>query len=450
MVLALRLGFPPSISGEPSDKNDTLTESPKKPTRTKKVATLAGILVGVFVVAELLVRVIAPELRSFDQNLFDIPNYRSLFVKDDQLHWKLRPNTEVRVRNVTIRTDDRGFRVDPGWIPEDASNAWRILYLGGSTVFGLGLENSRTFAFGVGAVLQQQFGVERQFVSYNAGVPGYSSRQVLEAAKTLIPELDPHAVIICVGNNDKWPVLQTDAELAANPPEHSLIDQIIDSSDVLTWIAELGGNGHDEHFIQQSLPAVPRIRDQELRANLQSICDLAKAQDSFPILIGPPVNLDANPIRTEFLDVGKWRDLPMEINRLIEAEGFEKALELVEEKLREDADNSYLLWHKGTLVAEYVDEEQGRQILERSLQAHPFPNRSRRTDRAVMLSVAKSNPPASYLNPNSLFRQGRGRMEVRQLFLDRALPAAAGHRLLGEWLAADITQHVNFIKKMKE
>ena len=426
-----------------------MTDSPKKPARARRLTILVGTTVGILLLAELVVRVMSPDLRSFDEDLFGDRNSRTLFVKDEQLHWKLRPNTEVRFKNGLVRTNDRGFRVAPNWTPQDDSSAWRILCLGGSTMFGLGLNNNSTFAAGLAAVLNQQFAGERRFVTYNAGVPGYSSRQVLDVARRLIPELDPHAVIVCVGNNDKWPVAKTDAELAATRPARSFFDEIVDSSDLLTWISEFGEDGPVQSFMQQSLPAVPRIRDLELRTNLQGIFDLAESQDTFPILIAPPVNLEFPPVLQNLIGASRWRDLPVEINKLIAASEPKKALDLVEEKLAEDETNPFLLWHKGTLVSEHFDEEQGRVLLEAALQTHPFPSRTRSTDRRVMTSVARANPPASFLNPNSLFRKDRSRLEVRQLFLDQCNPTPAGHRMIGEWLAADITQHVEFIDKMK-
>ena len=62
------------------------------------------------------------------------------FMIDPKLHWKLRPNTEVKFLDTLVTTNEYGFRSEPVDDPEGG-----ILFLGDSTPFGWKVQQSECF-----------------------------------------------------------------------------------------------------------------------------------------------------------------------------------------------------------------------------------------------------------------------------------------------------------------
>jgi hypothetical protein len=166
-------------------------------------------------IPEILVRIVDPPLQQYrDVQFGRDPNSPLLFVRDSRLHWKLRPNAEVLLQGRNVRTDPQGLL---GEAPRAGERT--LLVLGDSTAFGWGVGEGQSFA----EVLQARLdatGASSPAAPplrvLNAAVPGYSSFQVRLQAETLIPRWRPALVIVCVGNNEAWPVERSDREIDAN------------------------------------------------------------------------------------------------------------------------------------------------------------------------------------------------------------------------------------------
>ncbi len=98
----------------------------------------------------------------------------SLFVKDDELGWRLRANATESWDGVVMRTNARGLRGPE--VPYDRGNAPRIMYLGDSVTIGYRIARDEdTWPFALEAILEQELG--RDVESVNASVDGYSPWQ---------------------------------------------------------------------------------------------------------------------------------------------------------------------------------------------------------------------------------------------------------------------------------
>lgn len=145
-------------------------------------------------------------------------------IEDALLLWRNRPTT------VTIApfeyddgytwgaTDARGFRVTDA---TPASGDFRIVLMGGSTVYGTGANPGDTLA----AKLQDALGA----TVINAGVGGYSSSQeFLYAVTEIIPRLHPDLIVVYDGWNDELLSGAPDAS-GLRSPRHDAISGVLNS-----------------------------------------------------------------------------------------------------------------------------------------------------------------------------------------------------------------------------
>lgn len=99
----------------------------------------------------------------------------SLFVRDDDLGWRMRPNAKELWGGVTVRTNGKGLR-GPQLSYDKPPGVFRVLYLGDSVAFGYGIESYEdAFPYVVERNLESSTGLEVETV--NSGVGGYSPWQ---------------------------------------------------------------------------------------------------------------------------------------------------------------------------------------------------------------------------------------------------------------------------------
>ncbi|MFQ5512799.1 MAG: SGNH/GDSL hydrolase family protein [Myxococcota bacterium] len=93
-----------------------------------------------------------------------------------------------------VRHDERGLRI-PVAGPRPGDRPFRILVLGDSFAYGIGVEEEESFVAGI----------ERAFPrvrTFNAGVAGYGTSQELQTLRELGPELAPDFVLLAFFWND--------------------------------------------------------------------------------------------------------------------------------------------------------------------------------------------------------------------------------------------------------
>ena len=145
-------------------------------------------------------------MRSRAQRLFVSPYLQHLVNQyDPELMWSLKPNLKNETAHIasggesvkcTVSTNELGLRHG-----ELASgNPFRILALGDSTTFGVGVDDGDTWPAQLQAILDPE-GTGRYEV-LNAGVPGYSAYQGLRYLELRGLDLKPMIVIVNFGHND--------------------------------------------------------------------------------------------------------------------------------------------------------------------------------------------------------------------------------------------------------
>jgi lysophospholipase L1-like esterase len=169
--------------------------------------------------------------------------YGKAFLRDDERFWRLAPGydgpwalykdgysfeagdpTVDRARR-RAEFPDRAYYQTVDWEVNEAgfrgpapnASARTILFLGSSVTFGAGVRFEDSFA----GRIRQRLGEEGRadWDVVDAGVPGYSTHQMLLYARELIPTLRPAVVIAEVGINDGvWAPRGSDRELSARKP----------------------------------------------------------------------------------------------------------------------------------------------------------------------------------------------------------------------------------------
>jgi GDSL-like Lipase/Acylhydrolase family len=119
---------------------------------------------------------------------------------DPEVYWKLRPNQTGYLwmgngRSVEARINNLGLR-GPN-VDVNAHRRIRILALGDSYTFGVGVGDAETFC----AVLERTLGPQRVEV-INAGVPGYGIFQAERTLRRLATQLHPDVVLLTIPTGD--------------------------------------------------------------------------------------------------------------------------------------------------------------------------------------------------------------------------------------------------------
>jgi hypothetical protein len=160
-----------------------------------RAAVLAASTAAAVLLAEAVLQVSAPrKLRVV------LTDGREYVRHDPELGWTLRPGssgryTLARAYDVAVRIDSRGLR-GPERDLAKAPGTKRILFLGDSFTFGIGVEESDTFA----RLLEDLPRVE----TFNAGVAGYGTTQELLWLRREGFAYRPDLVVLAFYTNDFW------------------------------------------------------------------------------------------------------------------------------------------------------------------------------------------------------------------------------------------------------
>lgn len=166
------------------------TFSSKRRVIFARLLLLTGSVVIGLALAELMVRIAAPQLYPVHPP--------GMYVEDRQLGYALEPGfTGILERSEfhdTVRVDETGFRgVHGAGVP--AADSLVVFVLGDSQAFGFGVAEDETFS----AVLPELLAPRRPgvgIVVVNGGVPGYGTADQLALLRARGPTIEPDVVVV--------------------------------------------------------------------------------------------------------------------------------------------------------------------------------------------------------------------------------------------------------------
>lgn len=124
----------------------------------------------------------------------------TVFIRDRQLGWRLRPNSNAIWKGVKVKINGKGLR-GPELDYKKPAGVMRILYLGDSVTFGFKLTGYRqTFPYIIEQLLEAKIGNKAETI--NAGVGGYSTMQEYIYLSSEGIKYDPDLVILSFVFND--------------------------------------------------------------------------------------------------------------------------------------------------------------------------------------------------------------------------------------------------------
>lgn len=178
-------------------------------------------------------------------------NAKSTYIPHHYTLYNLRPNLKKddgTIHNGFGLRDDRNF--------SDSDKNTRIVFIGGSTTYTVGLkDNKDIFSYRLENLLKEHyknttFGQQIQVI--NAGMPGATSAENLLRLIFFVSEVKPDLVVIQHGLNDIWPRIRKNIttdfsnyrklwespDYYSNAPiSYGLIRKLIENSVVLTFFA---------------------------------------------------------------------------------------------------------------------------------------------------------------------------------------------------------------------
>lgn len=114
--------------------------------------------------------------------------------------YTLRPGQEIQAWGDTFKSNELGYRTGPA---RKRNRAFRVVFLGDSWTFGMGVKEPESFPYQVEALARQLgAGGKRRIEVRNLGLPGYDTPNELAALDFFFDRLRPDAVVICPTAND--------------------------------------------------------------------------------------------------------------------------------------------------------------------------------------------------------------------------------------------------------
>ncbi len=175
-------------------------KTPKMSWRRKVLFSLLPVT-ALLLFGELSVRV----LELGDPHLVSSPlpeQFAELIIPDRELFWRLRPNLDTEYHGAQIHVNGAGFRGrDVDWKRE---GEFRILSLGESTTFGVGVGDEETYTARLAKELAKT-DPAHTYSALNVGVSAYSSFQSWTFLKLYGDTIDPDVVLFYHELNDYLP-----------------------------------------------------------------------------------------------------------------------------------------------------------------------------------------------------------------------------------------------------
>lgn len=271
-----------------------------RPSLRRRVTLSALVVLLLFGAAELVCRPLFPvtegwyeESRLLIQN-WGLSGLAEILEPDAERFWTLKKNLRAAkvagtlhdyALDFRVRTSAEGLR---GHEPRPEARL-RILALGDSCTFGLGVEDAESYP----AQLQQLFDNEtlpRAVDVRNGGIPGYTAFQGRRALEQWLPRFQPHLVTVCFGFNDadRWDN-RSDAEHFRDL-QIQRVDGVLARSALYRALRSLTArvsrsarempppSTGELHESQAAVPPRPRLSKEEFRAELHAIGALCRAQ----------------------------------------------------------------------------------------------------------------------------------------------------------------------------
>lgn len=213
---------------------------------------------------------------NLDTGFFLVPGGANCLQRSRTLSVEFRPHCIGELKDTHFGTNALGYRGTE--LRDDGSV--RILAVGDSCTWGWRVGEDETYPAVLQQRLDQRYGVGR-FQVLNAGVPGYTSYQVLNALREKGLPLRPAIVLIAAGFNDLFRTGDVEQQIASERRLFPLLrvdDVLLDNSRFYRWARwRMGGSG-------QAVGAV-RVTPAGYARNVRDAVDAARSHGAHAMLV---------------------------------------------------------------------------------------------------------------------------------------------------------------------
>jgi len=352
---------------------------------------------------------------------FNIP----INMRDSHLLWRLQPFAEFK----GVRINSKGFR-GPEFSEEKQQNTYRIINMGDSSTFGVGVPYGDLHSAVLKDMLNRQAQPQKRYEVINAGVPGYSSLQGLKYLKKELIKYKPDIITVSFGLND---YLYTNAEDDKNIPE---------TSPQLIYLDDLMRKSHLYDFFKKRLglllspktkyPPNRRVKLPDFRENLKEIVTVAREHGARVLLFNIPLRpeiplvVNAIPIPRDG-EVVEWlRPAFIGRNNYFVKTEFEGPAPVLEEAVKKHpqwAMAHYLLARRYEKEG-HVEKAQAEFIKAREMDV----DRRVIAEYNMVIEEVAKEMQVSLVDLVNAFEKRKG----EDLFLDERHFSAAGYRIIAE------------------
>lgn len=165
----------------------------------KNIALLTAAVIIALLLAELMLKLAAP------QNCYVYPFPKGMFQQENETCYRLTPDFTGKIAtsefSTHVSTNSNGFIGSKGYGYEKSPGTIRILGLGDSFQFGVGVEQNETYLDILEESLNRNAGGKRHEI-LNYGVPGYATRQELKYFEKEGKKYRPDIVLVSFFVND--------------------------------------------------------------------------------------------------------------------------------------------------------------------------------------------------------------------------------------------------------
>lgn len=165
----------------------------------KNITLLTAAVITALLVAELLLKLVAP------QNCYVYPFPKGMFQEENETCYGLTPDFTGKITtsefSTRMSTNSNGLAGSKDYNYEKPPDTIRILGLGDSFQFGVGVEQNETYLSILEESLNRNAGGKRHEI-LNYGVPGYATRQELRYFEKEGKKYRPDVVLVSFFVND--------------------------------------------------------------------------------------------------------------------------------------------------------------------------------------------------------------------------------------------------------
>lgn len=170
-------------------------------TKSRRFLRLLGFILLQIVIVVLLLEIVARVTDPLGVSYYpETARYFDTLVLEEPIGYRNRPGLDAMFYGVQVRINALGLRDRE--VGKKAVGEFRLLVLGDSVPFGIGVRYEDSFPHQLEVLLNERHPNAGRFRTLNLGVPSYNTEQQLIQIETLGLTLVPDAVMLLFSAND--------------------------------------------------------------------------------------------------------------------------------------------------------------------------------------------------------------------------------------------------------